>query len=70
MTNNRPKIRIAIAGGGIAGHCLAAGLVKNPHLGVHVYEGVASYIDIAAGLALHLNAIRAMELIGPEVRKA
>ncbi|KAJ2978221.1 hypothetical protein NUW58_g7563 [Xylaria curta] len=64
------KIEIAIAGGGIAGLALAAGLAKKPHLSVHVYEAVAQYSDIGAGLALHLNAIRAMALLGPEVREA
>jgi len=61
---------IAIVGGGIGGLCLAAGLTKLPHLDVRIYEGVAAYSDVGAGLALHPNAIRAMELIGPEVKRA
>lgn len=64
------KIEIAIAGGGIAGLALAASLAKKPHLRVHVYEAVAKYSDVGAGLALHLNAIKAMALLGPEVRQA
>ncbi|KAK3689048.1 hypothetical protein B0T22DRAFT_498925 [Podospora appendiculata] len=64
------NIKIAIIGGGIGGLALAAGLCKKPHLDVHVYEGVVEYKDVGAGLALHLNAIKAMALIGPEVRKA
>lgn len=64
------RIKIAIAGGGIAGLALAAGLVKKPHLDVHIYEAVPAYKDVGAGLALHLNAIKAMSLIGPEVRQA
>ncbi|KAM0712136.1 hypothetical protein Q7P37_011230 [Cladosporium fusiforme] len=63
------KIKIAIAGGGIAGLALAAGLAKKPHLEVHVYEGVPEYKDVGAGLALHMNAIKAMMLIGPEVKQ-
>ncbi|KAK3317291.1 hypothetical protein B0T19DRAFT_446259 [Cercophora scortea] len=71
MGSVRPGgIKIAIIGGGIGGLALAAGLCKKPHLDVHVYEGVAEYKDVGAGLALHLNAIKAMALIGPEVRKA
>ncbi|KAI0491123.1 hypothetical protein F4859DRAFT_34690 [Xylaria cf. heliscus] len=64
------KIEVAIVGGGIAGLALAAGLIKQEHLNVHVYEGVAQYSDVGAGLALHLNAIKAMDLLGPEVRQA
>ena len=63
------KIKIAIAGGGIAGLALAAGLAKKPHLEVHNYEGVPEYKDVGAGLALHMNAIKAMALIGPEVKQ-
>ncbi|KAI1366519.1 hypothetical protein F5Y08DRAFT_351232 [Xylaria arbuscula] len=64
------KIEVAIVGGGIAGLALAAGLVKKPHLNVRVYEAVEEYSDVGAGLALHRNAIRAMTLIGSEVRQA
>ncbi|KAI1376653.1 FAD/NAD(P)-binding domain-containing protein [Hypoxylon crocopeplum] len=63
-------IKVAIAGGGIAGLALAAGLAKKPHIDVHVYESVPAYKDVGAGLALHLNAIKAMTLIGHEVRQA
>ncbi|KAI1424418.1 hypothetical protein F5Y12DRAFT_752746 [Xylaria sp. FL1777] len=64
------KIEVAIVGGGIAGLALAASLTKKQHLDVHVYEAVAEYSDVGAGLALHLNAIKAMALLGPEVRQA
>lgn len=64
------QIEIAIAGGGIAGLALAASLAKKPHLRVHVYEAVAQYSDVGAGLALHLNAIKAMACLGPEVTEA
>nr|OQO25160.1 hypothetical protein B0A51_06094 [Rachicladosporium sp. CCFEE 5018] len=63
------KIKIAITGGGVAGLALAAGLSKKPHLDVHVYEGVAAYKDVGAGYGLHLNAIKAMALIGPDVKQ-
>ena len=65
-----PKIRIAILGGGIAGLTLGAGLAKNPNVDFHIYESVPEYKDIGAGLALHLNAIKAMSLIGDEVKQA
>ncbi|KAI1080680.1 FAD/NAD(P)-binding domain-containing protein [Whalleya microplaca] len=64
------RINVAICGGGIAGLALAAGLIKKPHINVHVYESVPAYRDIGAGLALHMNAIKAMSLIGSEVRQA
>ncbi|KAI0967434.1 hypothetical protein F4678DRAFT_465370 [Xylaria arbuscula] len=64
------KIEVAIVGGGIAGLALAASLTTKLHLNVHVYEAVAQYSDVGAGLALHLNAIKAMTLLGPEVRQA
>jgi len=67
---SNPQLRIAIIGGGIAGLALAAGLTKKPHLSIHVYESVPSYLDVGAGLALHGNAIKAMALLGPEVRRA
>lgn len=70
LTMAKNRIQVAIVGGGIAGLALAAGLVKKRHIDVHVYESVSAYKDIGAGLALHLNAIKAMALIGPEVRQA
>lgn len=64
-----PLLKVAIAGGGIAGLALARGLVKKPHIDVHIYEAVDKFKDVGAGLALHLNAIKAMALIGPEVKQ-
>ncbi|KAI1468599.1 FAD/NAD(P)-binding domain-containing protein [Daldinia caldariorum] len=66
----KDQIQVAIVGGGIAGLALAAGLVKKQHIDVHVYESVPAYKDVGAGLALHLNAIKAMTLLGPEIRQA
>ncbi|KAK3675834.1 hypothetical protein LTR78_004475 [Recurvomyces mirabilis] len=64
------KIKIAIVGGGIAGLALGAGLAKKSHIDYHIYESVPEYKDVGAGLALHMNAIKAMALIGPEVKQA
>ncbi|TVY76168.1 6-methylsalicylic acid decarboxylase atA [Lachnellula suecica] len=61
-------INIAIAGGGIAGLCLARGLSQYPHLRVTVYEATEKYLDIGGGLAFHGNAMRALELIDPELQ--
>ncbi|KAF2724235.1 FAD/NAD(P)-binding domain-containing protein [Polychaeton citri CBS 116435] len=70
MVSEPSEISVAIAGGGIAGLALAAGLARKPHVNVRVYESVPGYKDIGAGLALHMNAIKALTLIGPEVRDA
>ncbi|THW81998.1 FAD/NAD(P)-binding domain-containing protein [Aureobasidium pullulans] len=69
MPHSEETIRIAIAGGGIGGLCLAVGLMDKPNLDVHIYEGVPKYTDIGAGLALHKNAITAMDLIHPAIKK-
>ncbi|KAH9826242.1 FAD binding domain [Teratosphaeria destructans] len=63
------KLKIAIVGGGIAGLALGAGLKKKEHIDFHIYESVPEYKDVGAGLALHMNAIKSMTLIGPEVRQ-
>jgi salicylate hydroxylase len=65
-----PKISVAIAGGGIGGLSLAAGLQNCPHLDVQVYEGTKIYKDVGGGLAIHPNVIRAMELVGENVKRA
>ncbi|KAI1759838.1 FAD/NAD(P)-binding domain-containing protein [Hypoxylon sp. FL1150] len=68
--SEKNRVKIAIVGGGIAGLALAVGLTRKPHLDVHVYEAVPTYKDVGAGLALHLNALKAMTLISPDLRTA
>lgn len=63
------KLRIAIVGGGIGGLCLARGLIQYDHLDVQVYEAAAKFLQVGAGLALHANAISAMDLIDPEIKQ-
>lgn len=70
MASEQKKLNVALVGGGIAGLALAAGLKKKEHIDYHIYESVPEYKDVGAGLALHMNAIKAMTLIGPEVRQA
>lgn len=71
MGSTQPPMKLAIIGGGIAGLALGVAIhKKHPHLDFHIYESVPEYKDVGAGLALHKNAIGAMGLIGPEVRKA
>ncbi|KAI1803548.1 FAD/NAD(P)-binding domain-containing protein [Daldinia bambusicola] len=69
-SSQAPKLRVAVIGAGIAGCCLTVGLSHNPLFDVHLYE---AYPDIGvrgAGVALHGNAINAMDLISPEIKKA
>lgn len=47
---SRPKIDVAIIGGGIGGLCLAIGLLENPSLKVHVYEAAHAFSEIGAGI--------------------
>jgi salicylate hydroxylase len=70
MSDSSSKISVAIVGGGIGGLSLAVGLQKCPQLDVQVYEGTKVYTDIGGGLAIHGNGIRAMELLGEEVKRA
>jgi salicylate hydroxylase len=63
------KISIAIAGGGVGGLSLAAGLIQHPQLDIHIYESTPHYRDRGGGLALHGNAITAMDLIDPQLKK-
>lgn len=69
MSPQHTKITIAIAGGGIAGLSLAVGLSQHPNITVHIYESQSRYPSTGAGLALHKNAIAAMDLINPQLKK-
>ncbi|KAF7539230.1 hypothetical protein G7054_g2346 [Neopestalotiopsis clavispora] len=69
-SNGNARIRVGIMGAGIAGCCLAIGLLKNPRLDVHVYERYNETKVHGSGLALHGNALRAMDLISPAIKKA
>ena len=63
-------LRVAVIGGGIGGVLLAIGLLKHPHVDVHVYESAPSFGEIGAGIGLGPNAQRALKLIGPEAYEA
>ncbi|KAI0155509.1 hypothetical protein BJ166DRAFT_530680 [Pestalotiopsis sp. NC0098] len=64
------RIRVGIMGAGIAGCCLAIGLLKNPKLDVQIYERYNEIKAHGSGLALHANALRSMDLISPAIKKA
>ena len=64
--SSHPKsFSVAVIGGGIGGLTLAIGLLKYPHIDVHVYESAPSFGEIGAGVAFGPNAQRALELLGP-----
>jgi salicylate hydroxylase len=64
------RISIIITGGGIAGLILLRGLLKHPHLDPVVYEATAAYGDVGGGMALHKNAILAMQSVDADVLQA
>ncbi|KAI1412665.1 FAD/NAD(P)-binding domain-containing protein [Hypoxylon sp. FL1857] len=64
------KLRVAVIGAGIAGCCLTIGLSQNPLLDIHLYEAYPKVEVRGAGLAFHGNAIKAMDLVSPGIKKA
>lgn len=58
------KIRIAIAGGGIAGATLINALLKHEHLDVHIYESAAEFSERGAAVGLSRIAQDALNEIG------
>ena len=71
-SNNPPpsRTRIAIIGGGIAGLCCTLGLLKHPHIDVHIYEAAPSFSEFGAGVEIGPNAQTALKLLSPLAEKA
>ncbi|KAH9884748.1 hypothetical protein F4778DRAFT_552833 [Xylariomycetidae sp. FL2044] len=67
--NGTPKLRIGIIGAGIAGSCLTIGLLHHPLLDVHLYEAHPSIAKRGSGVTFHGNALNAMDLISPEIKR-
>lgn len=57
-------------GGGIGGLALSIGLLKYPHIDVHIYESAPHFGEIGAGVAIGPNAQRALGLIGSGAKQA
>ncbi|KAI1269072.1 hypothetical protein F5Y18DRAFT_439629 [Xylariaceae sp. FL1019] len=70
QNSEKQPIRVGIIGAGIAGCCLAIGLLQNPSLDVQLYEAYPEIKVRGSGLALHGNAIRSMDLISPKIKTA
>ena len=64
------RTRIAIIGGGIAGLCCTLGLLKHPHIDVHIYEAAPTFSEFGAGVEIGPNAQTALKLISPLAEKA
>jgi len=69
MSEPQP-VNIAIAGGGIAGLCLAIGLLNHPHINLHIYEAAPRFAEIGAGVAIGINAQSALFQLDPRIRDA
>lgn len=66
--STQDPVSIAIVGGGISGLCLALGLLKQaPHLRLHIYEAAPKFAEIGAGVALGINAQRALSKLDPRL---
>ena len=61
---------VAIIGGGIGGLALAHGLNKYPNIDYHVYEAAPAFSEIGAGVSFGVNALRALDMIGPTAKEA
>jgi salicylate hydroxylase len=60
---------IAIIGGGLAGLTLSIGLTRHG-IKHKIYESAAEFAEIGAGIAMGPNALTALTLLDPRVRKA
>lgn len=65
------RLKIAIAGGGIASLCLAHSLTtKHPQWSVKIFEASPQIRDEGAAIGLATNAQEALGLISPGLREA
>ena len=69
-TPQSPRISIAVVGGGIAGLSLTLGLLKHPHIDVHVYEAAPTFSEFGAGVEIGPNAQTALRLLSPLAERA
>ncbi|KAJ7176087.1 salicylate hydroxylase [Mycena crocata] len=59
-----PKLRVAIAGGGIGGIVAALALSKCEDLEIVIYEATAQFGEIGVGLGMNWRAWRILKLLG------
>lgn len=65
MTQQAP-FHVAVCGGGIGGLCLTIGLLQQ-NVSCTLYEAAHAFAEIGAGVSFGPNAVRAMELIDPQI---
>ncbi|RDW78125.1 hypothetical protein BP5796_05977 [Coleophoma crateriformis] len=67
---NTPKkpFHVAVCGGGIGGLCMTIGLLHQ-NISCKVYEAAPAFAEIGAGVSFGPNAVAAMSLIDPDIRK-
>lgn len=68
LSDKEYPLSIAIIGSGIGGLALAIGLLKQ-NVPFTIYESAAAFSAIGAGVGLGPNALRAMDMIDPRLRR-
>ncbi|MCJ1261460.1 hypothetical protein MMC22_001324 [Lobaria immixta] len=66
--DTQKPLNVAICGGGIAGLCLAIGLLRQK-VPFHIYESASTFAEVGAGVAFGPNALRAMDLLDPKIKE-
>ncbi|KAK2626647.1 hypothetical protein QTJ16_003822 [Diplocarpon rosae] len=59
---------VAVCGGGIGGLCMAIGLLRQK-VSCTIYEAAPAFAEIGAGVSFGPNAVRAMSLIDPDIKR-
>ncbi|KAE9381772.1 salicylate 1-hydroxylase-like protein [Stipitochalara longipes BDJ] len=69
-SSDSPKkpFHVAVCGGGIGGLCMLIGLLHQ-NISCTLYESAPAFAEIGAGVSFGPNAIRAMSLIDPDIKK-
>ncbi|KAF8863465.1 salicylate 1-hydroxylase-like protein [Acephala macrosclerotiorum] len=70
VPTDTPKkpFHVAVCGGGIGGLCMAIGLLHQ-NISCTLYESAPAFAEIGAGVSFGPNAVRAMSLIDPDIKK-
>lgn len=69
MSSSPSRIRVAIIGGGLAGAALLRGLLRYPHISVHMYESRPAFREEGPGLAFTTSTQSMLAAIDPELER-